>query len=233
MAPVRTREGHNEAVTGLALFDLDNTLVDRQSAFERWAEGFVQHHGLPREALDVLSSLDEHGFAPREQVFQGIRARFDMADPVDALISSYRATYPGYFYPDREVNRALSRLRTLDWTIGVVTNGPPSQRLKLERAELLGQVDAICISDEMGVAKPDRRIFEEAAHRCLGSDPPEGPRWMIGDTPLPDIAGGIGAGFKTIWLHHGRRWEPTSYRPDAQVASVTEAVDLLIAQRGE
>ncbi len=219
-------------MTGLALFDLDNTLVDRQTAFERWSHAFVRHRSLPREAFDELVSLDENGFASREQVFEGMRSRFDLRDSVEALISAYRVDHPVYFHPDPEVTAALARLRGRAWSIGVVTNGPPSQRVKLERAGLLAQLDAICISDEIGVAKPDPRIFDEARRRCLGADSGDGPRWMVGDTPLPDIAGGIGAGFKTIWLHHGRRWEPDEYRPDAQVATVAEAVDHMLHAAG-
>ncbi len=224
----RARERHNGAVTGLALFDLDNTLVDRQAAFDRWAHGFVLHHALPPAALDELDTLDENGFASREQVFEGIAERFGISDSVEDLIAAYRVDYPEYFHPDPEVNQALGRLRSRAWSIGVVTNGPLTQRVKLERAGLLGEMDGICISDEVGVAKPDPGIFAEAQRRCLGPAPRDGPRWMVGDTPGPDIVGGIRAGFRTIWLHHGRTWDLDEYRPDAQVASIAEAVEHML-----
>ncbi len=192
---------------GLALFDLDNTLVDRQAAFGRWAHEFVRRHALPQEALDELATLDDNGFAPRERVFEGIAERFAIADSVEALIAAYRVDYPKYFHPDPEVNQALGRLRSQDWSIGVVTNGPPSQRVKLERAGLLEEMDGICISDEVGVAKPDPWIFEEAQRRCLGHVPREGPRWMVGDTPRPDILGGMRSGSQdhldAPWTHLG------------------------------
>ncbi len=61
----------------------------------------------------------------------------------------------------------------------MVTNGPPSQLLK---------IDAICVSSIVGSRKPERRIFEETAQIC--EVPLNG--WMVGDSPHADIEGGRG-----------------------------------------
>ncbi|GAB2916551.1 hypothetical protein ACFMQL_19120 [Nonomuraea fastidiosa] len=39
----------------LALFDLDNTLVNLDEAFQVWAEEFAADHGLGNGAVDWLS----------------------------------------------------------------------------------------------------------------------------------------------------------------------------------
>ena len=213
----------------LALFDLDNTLVDRQAAFVAWSQQFARRHGLGIEAVELLAQVDDNGFASRQVVFDAVRGRYGLAQTTDDLIEAYRASYPDFFEPNPSVNQALRRLRSLDWRIGVVTNGPPSQRTKLERAGLVDLVDAWCISDEVGVAKPDRRIFEEAVVRCRVSGFTSGAMWMVGDTAVPDIQGGRNAGLKTIWLHHGRTWDHADFRPDEVAASITDAVDLMVA----
>ncbi|HVC67408.1 MAG TPA: HAD-IA family hydrolase [Acidimicrobiales bacterium] len=215
-------------MTPLALFDLDNTLVDRQNAFERWARGFVADHSLPAEAFPCLLDLDDDGFASRQTVFDGVRERFGLTGTTDSLIVDYRSEYPAYFVPDPRVRSALTRLREHGWRTGVVTNGPPSQRDKLERAGLVDLLDGWCISDEVGVAKPDRRIFDEARRRCAHPDGKAGTVWMIGDTAVPDIAGGRGAGLRTIWMHRGRTWDGDAYRPDAQAGTIAEAVEILL-----
>jgi putative hydrolase of the HAD superfamily len=212
----------------LALFDLDNTLVDRQAAFERWARGFVAEFGLPGDAVAYLIDVDEDGFATREQVFEAARARYALPDPVDALIAAYRETYLEFFEPDPPVGEALEKLRHQGWRVGIVTNGPPTQRLKVERSGLADLVDATCISDVVGVAKPDRRIFEEAVRRCVTSPSQVGTVWMVGDSATPDIAGGAGAGLATIWMHRGRDWERSDYRPDATAATIAEAVEIMV-----
>ncbi len=218
-------------VCPVALFDLDNTLVDRQGAFRAWAGSFAEAHGLGRTGLAFLCQVDDDGFAPRERVFEAVRRRFGLAARVDQLMAEYRVSYPDCFRPEPAVQAALVRLRGAGWRIGLVTNGPPTQREKLERAGLAGLVDEVCISEELGVAKPDRRIFEEALRR-LGAgtgDGGDGWRWMVGDAPVPDIGGGRGAGLGTVWVHRGRAWEEPGFRPDAVVESCVGAVDLLLS----
>ena len=53
----------------LALFDLDNTLLDREAAFARWADGFCRAHGLPAGAHARLVEADEDGFRDRADLF--------------------------------------------------------------------------------------------------------------------------------------------------------------------
>ncbi|MFF5172397.1 hypothetical protein ACFY3U_07165 [Micromonospora sp. NPDC000089] len=48
----------------LALFDLDNTLVDRSAAFRRWAAEFCADRHLPDDALAWLIATDRDGGPP-------------------------------------------------------------------------------------------------------------------------------------------------------------------------
>jgi FMN phosphatase YigB (HAD superfamily) len=139
--------------------------------------------------------------------------------------------FPSYFLPDAAVIDSLGELHAAGFTIGVITNGPSLQRRKAESAALLRLIDVWCISEEIGVMKPDPFIFEEAIRRC-GSD--LGARrgeCMVGDSAVPDLGGGAGVGLRTIWLHHGRPWEETAFAPDHTVASIPEAVALILASQ--
>ena len=216
-------------MTPLALFDLDNTLVDRQAAFVRWAECFVEEQHLAADAVAFLIEVDGDGFATREAVFGATRDHFGLEQPVEELIARYRASYLEFFAPDPTVSLAVEALRDDGWRVGVVTNGPPTQRGKLEKAGLLGLIDCVCISDELGVAKPDRAIFEEAIRRCSPPGAPPGQIWMVGDTPIPDILGGHGAGLQTVWIDRGRTWPLQEVHPDRTAATVPEAVRQLLA----
>jgi putative hydrolase of the HAD superfamily len=96
---------------GLALFDLDNTLLDREAAFTRWAEGFIQDHGLPRSAKTFLEATDQDGMTPKEIFFEEIRAAFDISSDVEALLARYYVDYPACYTVDPEVVRGLRQLR--------------------------------------------------------------------------------------------------------------------------
>ncbi len=214
----------------VALFDLDNTLVDRSAAFARWAGDFVADRGLDPAAVAVLCELDGDGFASRHVLFSEARRRLGLRDDVAGLVADYRARYPDYFAPDQIVHAALGMLREEGWRVGVVTNGPPTQRHKIERAGLVPFLDVVVISEEFGAAKPDRAIFEEALRRCgVNANPSDG-AWMLGDTPRPDIGGGRAVGLHTAWFHRGRAWPESDYHPDALVGDVTEAAHLLCAE---
>jgi HAD superfamily hydrolase (TIGR01549 family) len=144
---------------------------------------------------------------------------------VDELLDSYHDEYPRCYSVSEETLDAIRRLRVNGWKVGVVTNGPPSQMLKIEITNLAVEFDAICVSSIVGSSKPERRIFEEAARVCdvaLHG-------WMVGDSPHADIEGGRAAGLATIWMARGRDWDSSSLAPpDAVVTTIVEAVSTIL-----
>jgi putative hydrolase of the HAD superfamily len=215
---------------GVTLFDLDNTLIDRQLAYGRWVCAFAADRGLGADAVQVLTEADEDGFASRQTVFETARQKLGLAESVGELIADYRAEYPTFFEPDDTVLYALQRLREHGFFIAVVTNGPSSQREKVERSGLRALLDGVCISEEYGIEKPDPRIFVETIRRCCGTQEFDGIGWMIGDSPYHDIAGGKNAGLQTVWLSRGRTWTETEFGPDFVTSDVTGAIDLILSE---
>ncbi|MCC5578202.1 hypothetical protein IMZ11_21485 [Microtetraspora sp. AC03309] len=78
----------------LALFDLDNTLVNLDEAFQVWAGEFVDEHDLGCEAAGWLISLDTVGYPHREVFFDKVREHFALSESVDELWSRYRQRMP-------------------------------------------------------------------------------------------------------------------------------------------
>jgi FMN phosphatase YigB (HAD superfamily) len=216
-------------VANLALFDLDDTLIDREAAFASWARSFVVRHGLGDGSLDWLL---EHDFARsglnREQFFEVLAARYPVPIAPDRLAVDFLVELPGHLPPVPEATfDALRRLREAGWKVAVVTNGSPHQYGKLAASRVLPLLDAWCISEEVGVAKPNPAIFELAAERC-GTSLEGG--WIVGDAPEADMAGGRRVGLRTAWIHRGRHWPLCDFVPDATVATPAEAVDGILPQ---
>jgi HAD superfamily hydrolase (TIGR01549 family) len=215
-------------VPPVALFDLDNTLVDRAATYRRWAQAFATERSLGEDSVEWMCEADDDGFRPRPELFAAVVERFGLKEGVGDLVGDYWSRYLAAYRPDPAVKDALKRLRGAGWRTGIVTNGPSTQHEKVARAELTDLVDACCVSGEIGVDKPDPRIFMEALRRC-GHEAGGGPRpWMVGDAPVPDIGGGKELGLGTIWVHRGRTWELPEYRPEVEVASVPEAVEIML-----
>ncbi|MFD1935136.1 HAD family hydrolase [Nonomuraea mangrovi] len=213
----------------LALFDLDNTLIDRLDAFRRWVGEFVEQRGLRDQDAAWMIRLDDDGALPMDTFFAAVRERFGLAEPVGQLWATYRARLPELVVCPYEVLAALDRLRAVGWQVAIVTNGmADNQKGKIQRTGLAEHVDGWAISDAEGVRKPDIRLFEIAAARC-GAQLSEG-GWVIGDDPEKDIVGGCRAGLSTVWIDRGLPWTVEGLKPDHTVADVVSAMALLLAE---
>ncbi|MBM0255537.1 HAD family hydrolase [Micromonospora sp. 4G55] len=204
----------------LALFDLDNTLVDRSAAIRRWAQMLAGHEGLSGDAVEAIVGADGEGEVPRPEFLAVVQALPGMRMRLKELQDWYVANYASCYLPDDNSVRALTMLRDAGWTIGVVTNGSKVRTVeKLARASLEPLIDALCVAEEYGIRKPDPRIFVEIARRCgVALD-----GWMIGDAPVEDICGAVRAGLRTAWVRRGRRWDEQLCRPDLEIDTVLEA----------
>ena len=210
----------------LVIFDLDDTLVDRAGLARRWATEWAADHALRADEVAWLVDADCGGYTPREAFFTAVRERLGLDEPVPTLIEACRERMVALVEPDPGALRALVLLRRAGWRIAIVTNGDTAlQRAKIRRSGLDAVVDAIAVSGELGVGKPDPRIFEVAARRC--GERLDGTGWMVGDSPQWDVVGGRGVGLRTIWLRHGRSWDDGLPAPDAAVDSLDEAVRIL------
>jgi FMN phosphatase YigB (HAD superfamily) len=209
---------------GLALFDLDNTLLDREAAFSRWASGFADEYRLPSDSIPLIEQADGDGLAPREAFFETIRQDFGITTPMDTLLERYHCRYPACFEVSPETVDSMRILRAAGWSLGVVTNGPPSQMGKLLATGLVDEVDTICISEEVGAWKPDPAIFREAARRCRRAL--DG--WMVGDSVEADVVGGRNSGLRTVWMSRGRAWTSPEPVPDAIAGTIPEAVAVIL-----
>ncbi len=184
----------------------------------------METNQLPSTAWEIIHSADGDGLKPRDLFLRETRELFGIDEDVDDLLARYHVDYPACYTVDQETTDAVRRLRTGGWMVGVFTNGPPSQREKLEATNLVDDFDAICISAVVGSWEPDRLIFEEAARIC--GLPLAG--WMIGDSPSADIGGGKQAGLQTIWMARGRTWDSSEFGPDAIVHIIPEAVEIIL-----
>lgn len=125
-----------------------------------------------------------------------VSARYDVLY-LDYL-STEKAQMPGAM-------RLLERLRKCGVRIGCLSNGfKEVQYRKMHAAGLDGKIDLTVLSDDIGVNKPDRRIFDYAMQRSGDADPEH--HLMIGDNPETDIGGALAAGWGAVWYHPGRAY---------------------------
>lgn len=124
----------------------------------------------------------------------------------------------------KELVEALSNKAKL----GIITNGfSDLQSIRLERTGLASHFSHVVISEEVGVAKPDRRIFEHALE--LMGNPDKKRVLMVGDNPHSDILGGLNIGFDTCWLNTKGTPAPDDVNAHFEVSSLSELQQRLCA----
>ncbi len=113
---------------------------------------------------------------------------------------------------------ALSALRERGFPLVVVSNANGTLRKHMDRVGLHPFFDCVIDSCEVGVEKPDPRIFEIALARA-GADPAS--TVHVGDIYQTDVVGARAAGLRPVLL------DETGQHPDAdcdRVASLAELV---------
>ena len=209
----------------IALFDLDDTLVDHADRFIQWTKNFANARSLGDGAADWIVKAANSGMW-RDELLLAVREHFFLEDALEDLQADYVEQLAALIEPRPEVLAGLDRLRAAGWAVGVVTNGTQDmQWATLAAADLPDHVDSWGISGEVGHAKPELALFETVAHRCgVGLDVGG---WMVGNSPASDIAGGKAAGLRTIWIRHGQEWPGDAEPPDHIVDDVIQAFDLI------
>jgi putative hydrolase of the HAD superfamily len=147
----------------------------------------------------------------------------------DIAVAAYEADRAARYELFADVVPTLAQLRERVTSLVLITNGAGStQRHKAEATGLTGLLDAVIISGEAGVAKPDPAIFMLAAG--VAGVAPEA-AWHVGDNLTADVAGarnaGLGAG---VWLNRAAAPHPgpdIAPQPHYEITSLTELPGLL------
>lgn len=204
-------------MTRAVLFDLDDTLFDHQGCADDALAAVQQSHevlrAMPFDALQRTHAgfLEElHGEVmlgrvPLEEArierFRRLllAARADArTDSATTLASMYREAY-------RARRRAVAGAAALVAAIrrrarvGIVSNNLlDEQQEKLQVCGLDEFVDALVVSEEAQVSKPDPRIFRIALDR-LEVEPRDAV--MVGDSWAADVVGARAARIRAIWFN--------------------------------
>ena len=215
------------------IFDLDNTLLDREALFLRVAEAFYDEylaarHSVTRdEAVELMVRWDEDGYGVR----QAMRRRWLSEWPDTGLDEESLATWYGsamdrLVEPDAEVNVFLTQLNERGMPWGIVTNGDTSrQRGKCKGSGLDRLAPFVIVSEEAGYEKPDPRIFGDAL-RAAGLTAPER-TLFVGDSPTADIDGAKRFGMQAAWIRRGRDYPTDLLPPDHVIDHVIEVRSVL------
>lgn len=216
------------------LFDLDDTLYDRDAAWARWSYAFVREKfpekdpSIVQQIVDFLVSSDGHGYNRRADIFAELLTQYPtLSASVNTLIEEQRVSLPLYIETPLETALLLETLVKSSIPFGVITNGPPTQQGKIAAMNLEQWTSCLFISEVFGAQKPDPAIFLAAAAK-LEVAPSD--ILFVGDHPRNDIWGAHNAGMRTAWLNTIYPWHAELSREvvDIELNSLGELLSLSI-----
>lgn len=197
------------------LFDLHSTLVDQGHADE-WLDralAIAPHDLTPEHRSSLVDYLDriwenarihdpdslrDLSAAAHRDVFHRLLDEGPSVDQAlgDALYDLTTRTWHAY----EDAASTMEALQNAGIRVGVLSNVGVDVRDVLEREGLLRNTDAVVLSCEVGIVKPEPGIFEAA---LAALDLPATDVLMVGDSPKDDVGAAV-IGIRTLILPRTR-----------------------------
>lgn len=225
------------------LFDIDDTLFPTTEFAGRARTNAVRamiaaglrlsEEEVQRELSEVIAEFSSNYDYHYDKLLQRLRpealAHRNQALVVAAGVAAYHDTKFREIAPYPDVLPLLADLRAAGVRLGIVTHGwTVKQAEKLVRLGLVEFLDpnAIFISDQIGIAKPNPKLYRYAL-RDLGLQP--GEVLYVGDSPAHDIEPPRSIGMRTAWVSRGARktLAETGIEADHAVRDFTELREVL------
>lgn len=197
------------------IFDLDDTLYNQIDPFQQSIEKNFDFKDIAIEQLYI--AFRKHS---DELFYLEISGQMSMKDMHVARISKaleefgimisreeaeqFQKDYQYFQYNiqvTEDVEQTLNYCVEKGIQLGVITNGPlEHQRSKIKqlRIEKWIPVEHIFISSEVGIAKPDVKIFELVEEKMNVS---KSEVYYIGDSYPNDVVAAKEAGWRTVWIN--------------------------------
>jgi HAD superfamily hydrolase (TIGR01549 family) len=206
------------------VLDVGETLVDETRVFHTWAEIF----GLPDFTLmAVLGGSITNADKPEDwRRFFELIQQPEWRDQQPAFEDRYGALRADDLYPD--ALRAIDGLRAAGYRVAVTANQPARRHAELEALGV--RVDAMGMSDAMGVHKPDPAFFARTLE-LLGSPDPASVAY-VGDRVDNDVRPSSVAGMRAVWIRRGP-WGYLHEDTDNRAHLVVRTLDELVEHIGE
>ena len=217
-----------------ALFDLDDTLIDRHGAYDLFYRSFYDKHQSINESIawpeakDFFWSLSPDNATNPRQAFEVIQERWPevTGDPEEHYHNYFQGMVEHMqFLPGASDFVDALNASGMPW--GVVTNGGSYQLEKVKSVGLDGQIPVFVATELHGENKPHPAPFINALGQMTLTEADASSVLFVGDNPNTDIIGAQGLGMQTAWLHMGREFPESMKSPDLTIDSVSDLYEVL------
>lgn len=220
------------------MFDADGTLFDYDKAEIVALKSTYDEMGLPYEIAhaqvyrringDMWLDFEKGKISQRRLRTKRFELLFDAAQiecDTEEFSRRYVANLARGTYL---VDGAESVVSSLYGRVGLllITNGLSEvQRPRFAQSAVGQYFSTVVISEEVGVAKPDPRIFDIAFEKM--GHPSKADVLIVGDSLTSDIKGGNRYGIDTCWFNPGRRLLDPELEVRYEIGELAELLEFL------
>jgi len=210
------------------LFDLDETILNRESSllaflndqYERFHS--VWGHIEKSQLIKRIVELDARGYVWKDKVYAQLIEEYKLDISVEELLNDYTERFQYFVIGFPKYKEVLNEIKKHGYMLGMITNGKDGfQRANIRGLGIENLFDVIVVSEEVGMKKPDKNIFEYALAK-LQVSPKEA--LFIGDNTTNDVEAAINVGMIGIWK---RDYLIESYKSKYIIDKLEEVFDLL------
>ncbi len=168
-------------------FDIGSTLIDEEKVYQNLFENLSAKVGMPVEEI-------------QNKVIDANKSNQNGFNYVVASLGVQKPTWQNHLemlYPD-----TITSLQKLSqrYKLGIIANQSLGLQSRLEQFGILQYFTVIVSSADVGVAKPDKAIFEIALKKCGCK---ANRTTMVGDRLDNDIQPANSVGMNTVWVKQG------------------------------
>lgn len=204
-------------------FDIGWTLVDETQAHRARWEGIrevLQSCGVDRSTDDLMRLMEDASTALAASPFRGALAALGLSTAQQEMIlrharfsHEHETLYPGALQVLDELARG--------YCLAVIANQSRGTEQRLQAWGIRDRFSLVFASAELGLSKPDPRIFELALQRA-GCSPQE--TVMVGDRLENDIVPAKRQGWRTIHVRQGLARRQVPREPAEQADRTIETI---------
>jgi 2-haloacid dehalogenase len=220
------------------LFDVDGTLFDFEKAESKALANTFKQFGLVHsdDVATIYKKINSQIWVELEQgkiTPQALGStRFQRLFDATGQSADTTTFSKAYLYHLGTCSNLIDGTENLlqqvspSFQLAIITNGLSDvQRPRLAASPIEHYFKSVTISDEVGVAKPDGRIFD-IAFASMGN-PAKEDVLIIGDSLSSDMKGGVDYGIDTCWYNANGKQFPNGLPITYEINQLMQLIDIL------
>lgn len=215
------------------LFDADGTLLDYEQSEKHSLEQAFKQAGIEMQTLHLESYQKINAFLWSELEKGNITSKRLRVKRFELLLDELSLNADAEMFSKNYLDAlgqtgfliagALEILNKLQgiFKLAIITNGiKETQQGRFKKADLNKYFEQIIISEEAGIAKPDKGFFDYTMDKIGFHNKKE--LLIIGDSLNSDILGGNLSGIDTCWFNPKGKINKTDIKPDYEIKDLME-----------